>query len=261
MFSIEYLNILRAAEIAEIAPHLPPRARVLEIGAGTGLQALELQRRGFNVAAIEIADSAYASARVFPVTDYDGVHIPFAAKSFDVVFSSNALEHVRDLESLYAEIRRVLKSGGIAVHVLPTHAWRFWSILSSYGSAFVAIGSAVRRCLPYSDDPCSLGRVWYQAVRACGAAVLQPRHGERGFGFAELWLFHPRWWRQNFHRNGFELLYDKPMGLFYTGSMLFGPWISLERRARLAQILGSSCHLFVMRPAETPRDIESSNFK
>lgn len=106
-FSIDQLNVIRTAEIAEIAPHLPPRARVLEIGAGTGLQALELQRRGFDVAAIELADSAYAGARVFPVTDYDGLHVPFAAQSFDIVFSSNALEHVHDLGGLHAEIRRV----------------------------------------------------------------------------------------------------------------------------------------------------------
>lgn len=252
MFSVEQLNVIRAAEIAEIASHLPARARVLEIGAGTGQQARELQRGGFDVTAIELADSAYAAARVFPVIDYDGARIPFASKSFDAVFSSNALEHVRDLAGLHVEIHRVLKPTGIVVHVLPTHTWRFWSILSSYANALLYLSSAVRRLLPNSGDQRGVGRAWYEAARACGAAVLQPRHGERGIGFAELWLFHPRWWRRNFRRNGFELLYDGPMGLFYTGSMVFGARLSLERRARLAQILGSSCHLYVMRRADTP---------
>lgn len=251
MFSIEQLNVIRAAEIAEIAMHLPPHAHVLEIGAGTGQQALELQRRGFDVAAIELSDSSYAAARVFPVIDYDGTRIPFASQTFDAVFSSNALEHVRDLASLHSEIHRVLKPSGTVVHVLPTHAWRFWSILSSYANALTYLGSAIRRLLPKSGDQRSVGYVWYQALRACGAAVLQPRHGERGFGFAELWLFHPRWWRRNFANNGFVLLYDRPMGLFYTGSMVFGARLSLERRARLSQILGSSCHLYVMRLADT----------
>lgn len=245
MFSIEQLNVLRAAEITEIAPHVPLRARVLEIGAGTGQQALELQRRGFDVNAIEVADSAYAKTRVFPVIDYDGAHIPFPNGNFDVVFSSNALEHLRDLTGLHVEIRRVLKPDGIAIDVLPTHAWRFWSTVSSFVNAPVYLGAALHRMLPGSHDQRSVGRAWYEALRACGAAVLQPRHGERGFGLAELWLFHPRWWRRNFERNGFALLCDKPMGLFYTGSMVFG--------ARLAHILGSACHLYVMRPAETRR--------
>ncbi|MGH6976722.1 MAG: class I SAM-dependent methyltransferase [Stellaceae bacterium] len=253
MFSVKQLNAIRAAEIAEIAPHVPVRARILEIGAGTGQQALALQRRGFDVSAIEVADSAYATARVFPVIDYDGAHIPFPRGNFDVVFSSNALEHVRDLTDLHAEIRRVLKPDGIAIHVLPTHAWRFWSTLSSLVSAPVYLGAALRRMLPGSRDQRSVGRAWYEAVRACGAAVLQPRHGERGFGLAELWLFYPGWWRRNFARNGFVLLYDKPMGLFYTGSMLLGARLSLARRVQLAKILGSACHLYVMRPRETPR--------
>jgi len=252
MFSIEQLNAIRAAEIAEIVPHVPLRARILEIGAGTGHQALALRRRGFDVSAIEVAESAYAGVRVFPVIDYDGAHIPFPSGIFDVVFSSNALEHVRDLTGLHAEIRRVLKSDGIAIHVLPTHAWRFWSTLSSLGSAPVYLGAALRRTLPGAYDQRGVGRAWYEAIRACGAAVLQPRHGERGFGLAELWLFHPRWWRKNFAHNGFALQYDKPMGLFYTGSMFFGARLSLERRTRLAQRLGSACHLYVMRPRETP---------
>lgn len=253
MFSIKQLSVIRAAEIAEIAPHIPVRARILEIGAGTGQQALDIQRRGFDVNAIEVADSAYASARVFPIIDYDGVHIPFPNGNFDVVFSSNALEHVPNLTGLHAEIRRVLKPDGIAIHVLPTHAWRFWSIFSSFVSAPAYLGAALRRMLPGSRDQRSVRQAWYEAVRACGAAVLQPRHGERGIGLAELWLFHPRWWRRNFESNGFVLLYDKPMGLFYTGSMVFGARLSLERRARLARTLGSSCHLYVMRPIESPR--------
>jgi SAM-dependent methyltransferase len=250
MFSIEHLNVLRTAEIDAIAPDLPPRGRVLEIGAGTGQQARELASRGFDVAAIELADSAYARARVFPVIDYDGAHIPFPDRSFDAVFSSNALEHVRNLSGMHAEIRRVLKPGGIAVHVLPTHAWRFWSIATSFPSALVYLGAALRRTLPGARDKRSLGRAWYEAAREGGAAVMQPRHGERGIGLMELWLFHPRWWRGNFRRNGFTVLRDRPMGLFYTGSMLFGPRLSLARRKRLAKMLGSACHLYVIRPVE-----------
>ena len=126
MFSIEHLNVLRAAEIDKIVTHLrPPGARLLEIGAGTGRQAQALVERGFSVEAIEILESNYSGDRLFPITNYDGRHIPFPNQSFDIVFSSNVLEHVPDLVQMHSEIRRVLRSGGYAVHVLPTHAWRF----------------------------------------------------------------------------------------------------------------------------------------
>jgi len=240
MFQIEYLNRLRAAEIAKVATHIPANARVLEIGAGTGQQALELKRLGFDVAAIELKESAYSGDRVFPISDYDGAHIPFPDSSFDVVFSSNALEHVRDLAAMHAEIKRVLKPDGICVHVLPTHAWRFWSSLTAYPNALRHLGRAIKG---------GRRREWSVALRWLGSAALQPRHGERGHAVTELWTFHPRWWRRNFRENGFTLLRDEPMGLFYTGSMLAGPRLDFGRRAILARRLGSACHLYVLKPS------------
>ena len=77
---------------------------------------------------------------------------------------------------------------------------------------------------------------------------LPRRHGERGNVISELWLFHPRWWRRNFRENGFAVVSDEPMGLFYTGEVLFGLRLGLAKRERLARVLGSSCHLFRLVP-------------
>ncbi len=74
--------------------------------------------------------------------------------------------------------------------------------------------------------------------------ILQRRHGERGNFISELWLFRPHWWRRNFRDNGFDVLHDEPMGLFYTGNMLLGTAITPTGRNRLAVALGSACHLF-----------------
>ena len=49
MFSLEHLDTLRSAEIERVASFLEPGQRVLEIGAGTGRQAVELSRRGFEI--------------------------------------------------------------------------------------------------------------------------------------------------------------------------------------------------------------------
>ena len=57
MFSLEHVHAVRAAEIEKIIPFFHPGARILEIGAGTGQQALTLMERGFDVLAIEMADS------------------------------------------------------------------------------------------------------------------------------------------------------------------------------------------------------------
>ena len=141
MFNLPHLDALRKAEISKVLQYLSPGMKLLEIGAGTGRQAIELANAGFYVEAVElrsteIDSSQYAEGRVFPIVDYDGRHIPFPDHSFDIVFSSNVLEHVRDLVYMHGEIRRVLKCDGYAVHVLPTHAWRLWTLISSVPTTF-----------------------------------------------------------------------------------------------------------------------------
>ena len=257
MFSISHLNTLRKAEIDRIVTFFEPRARVLEIGAGTGEQSLELKRRGFDVTAIEMADSNYASNRQFPIIDYDGKHIPLPDASVDIVFSSNVLEHVPDLPQMHSEIRRVLKPSGYCIHVLPTHCWRLWTTLSSFADAvvylFAALPQLLPRALPRHAELRRLALAWHQSARYIGGRLLQRRHGERGNIVSELWLFHPEWWRRNFRKNGFIVVHDEPMGLFYTGNMLLGAGLCLAERDRLARFFGSACHLFKLTAAKTPQ--------
>ncbi len=252
MFSIAHLNALRAAEIERVVRWFPRGARVLEIGAGTGQQSRDLAARGFAVEAIELADSTYAGDRLFPITDYDGRHIPFPDRSFDIVYSSNVLEHVPDLVQLHNEIRRVLRPDGRVVHVLPTHAWRFWTTVSSVPTGFqyaATLTSRLRlRWPPTISQTRQLAEIGFNAGRHLTGVFRLKRHGERGNLLSETWLFRPEWWRRNFRRNGFEILRDEPMGLFYTGHMTFGPRWSLAKRARLARVLGSACHIFDLRP-------------
>jgi len=252
MHSIEHLDAIRSAEIDKIAAFFPAGARILEIGAGTGKQALELQRRGFDVVAIEIAASHYAAQRIFPIRDYDGRTIPLPDAGIDVVFSSNVLEHVPDLARMHGEIRRVLAPGGFCVHVLPTHAWRLWTTLTSYIEAvafFVtSMPQLVPRAMPRGAERLRLRDAWYRTARHTVGLCLPRRHGERGNVISELWLFHPRWWRRHFQRNGFAVVSEQAMGLFYTGEVLMGRRLGLVGRARMARLLGSSSHLFKLVP-------------
>ena len=248
MFSVEHLNKLRSYEIERVVRHLAPGARVLEIGAGTGQQAAALAARGFKVTAIELESSNYAAARVFDVVDYDGRRIPFPDKSFDIVYSSNVLEHVPDLTTLHAEIRRVLVSGGYCVHVLPTHSWRFWTTLITFPDALLYVSTTFRNLIPRpsasANEAKRLASSWWNFAKRGASPFLQRRHGERGNIISELWLFHPNWWRRNFTENGFAVVEDEPMGLFYTGNMLLGGRWGFTSREAAAAWLGSACHLF-----------------
>jgi hypothetical protein len=155
---------------------------------------------------------------------------------------------IDDIRSLPAAARR-----GYCVHVMPTHSWRFWTTLSAFPTAFQYAATLKSQLLPLGIPERSNVRrsisAWLQVARHLAAPFFQRRHGGRGNIISELWLFHPSWWRRAFREDGFEVITDEPMGLFYTGHMTLGPGLSLARRERLAKVLGSACHLFKVQLA------------
>ncbi|MGH9197789.1 MAG: class I SAM-dependent methyltransferase, partial [Acidimicrobiia bacterium] len=181
MFSLEYLHVLRAAELELIAAYLKPETRILELGAGTGAQALALAQRGFDVSAVDVPQSNYSKDRVFDVTDYDGRHLPFPDRTFDIVFSSNVLEHIADLGPLHREIRRVLKPNGCCIHVLPSTAWRFWTSISAFPEMVRTIKGLIPRLLQRREggrtESQRLASAWMRAARELLRPLVPVRHG------------------------------------------------------------------------------------
>ncbi len=53
----------------------------------------------------------------YDLISYDGIHMPFGKDAFDVVISNAVLEHVENLDQLFAEVHRVTKPSGISYHV------------------------------------------------------------------------------------------------------------------------------------------------
>jgi hypothetical protein len=45
MFSVDYLNELRLAELERVTARIPSNSAILELGAGTGIQAKALQEQ------------------------------------------------------------------------------------------------------------------------------------------------------------------------------------------------------------------------
>jgi SAM-dependent methyltransferase len=248
---LAFLPFLRQREL-QVALRLFPTARadrvaprVLDIGAGTGVQALALQNSGFEVKAIDLADSPYADERVFPVADYDGRRIPFEDDSFDVVFSSHVLEHVKDLDAFLVEIKRVLRPGGAAIHLIPTASCRAWSMAAHYLWATsrvldAVVSHAMSRAKKTSSETPRMPR----SSREWASTLFAPRHGERGAAANEFFYYRRRWWVERFARSGFRTTCIESSGVFATMSNALAARLSLETRERLALLLGSSSWIY-----------------
>lgn len=259
---LEHQKALRLEELRPVLRRLrelaPGGTRLLEIGAGAGWQASLLASEGFSVEAIDVASSRYRTARIHPVTVYDGVRIPFPDGSFDIVFSSNVLEHLPDPVAFQAEILRVLDVGGIAVHTLPTATWRVWTMVTWYPELIRALGRKTVRAFRSRDrSPSAVPvRPRRSAMHLLLAAFVAPRHGEVGNALTEAFHFRRRRWQRLFCSTGWEILLVESHRLFLTGNRLFGKRLNFETRRSLSRVLGSSTRSFYLRPGSQPTGID-----
>jgi SAM-dependent methyltransferase len=97
-------------------------ARILDFGCGAGRRVYELIDAGYeHTEGYDVRDiltlRTQADRVRFHITP-DG-YVPVADASFDFVFSDNVFEHVLDQPAALREIVRILKPGGVSVHVFP----------------------------------------------------------------------------------------------------------------------------------------------
>jgi len=251
MTTDELRRAIRLDELTAAQRWFPDGARVLEIGAGSGWQARALADRGYGVDAVDLAGGAYEACEVFPVQKYDGHTLPYADQSFDVVFSSNVLEHVPAIEAMLAETARVLAPGGVAVHVMPSSAWRAWTCVTHYAYAARVLYTLLAghrdrdRDLFLERNLAALASSGEHPARRAIRRLVPQRHGETGSALDEFWLFSSRRWSRVFRRAGWQLNSVEPAGLFYTGYFALGGTLPIAVRRRLAAVLGSACTVYV----------------
>lgn len=240
--------------------HGKTSGELLEIGSGTGWQARALSEAGYRVEAIDLpADSAisgHARNRHWPIRDYDGVHIPFDDDRFDILYSSNVLEHVERLDALMGEMTRVLRPGGVALHLLPNPQWRILSLLTYYPGQAIDL-------LRYLRRPSGSGAVTPPA-QSCGpvrpsltSKILKrlspPTHGAVGSPISEVKRYAKRSWDRYFGERGWKVIEYSNNGLLASGDYLLGSALGTGGRRKVGRILGGIAHVYLLQPIDAPR--------
>ncbi|WP_431857337.1 methyltransferase domain-containing protein [Azospirillum sp.] len=109
--------------------------RILEVGSGCGMLVVRgrvahgLDLWGVEPSAGEYGATLDVARRLLDhyglpqdaIAEAPGEALPFPDASFDVVYSSNVLEHVRDPQAVIDEAVRVLKPGGQLLFVVPNY--------------------------------------------------------------------------------------------------------------------------------------------
>jgi SAM-dependent methyltransferase len=128
----------------------PARARILDVGCGTGGASLVLSRFG-RVTALDDARASFTAAMDRPyahrVVARFGEPLPFADGAFDVVCALDVIEHIDDDRAGARELYRVCKPGGAAIVFVPAFQflWGYNDDFSHHRRRYTRAG--LKRCL------------------------------------------------------------------------------------------------------------------
>lgn len=137
-----HLTRIREKVYAHVSRHIPPGSRILELNAGTGIDAVALAQRGFYVHATDIAPGMLSRIRekVAQLELGERVSVQecsftnlnrIAGAPFDVVFSNlGGLNCIPDLSPVIAQLPHILRLGGIVTWTLmpPVCLWELAEI-------------------------------------------------------------------------------------------------------------------------------------
>lgn len=102
--------------------------RILDFGCGSGRHVYELRDAGYEAYGIDLGDFVElrqeADKSWFQLSkDAQIYRLPYPDSYFDVVYSTQVFEHIPCYEPALEEIRRVLRPGGVSMHIFPSK-WR-----------------------------------------------------------------------------------------------------------------------------------------
>lgn len=187
-----------------LLPHLAEGMSVLDCGCGPGVMTVELARRVSPGTVVGIdrhgdqLDVGRSRAEEEGVENVrfesaDIYQLPFPDGSFDAVLAHAVLYHLADPQAALAEIRRVLRSGGV-VGIRDADFDR--DILHPQPPAVQEAMALVRRVLERSGAHPDFGRLQRETLRLAGFRDIKASASYDAFGtpdrvqgFAEYWVY------------------------------------------------------------------------
>ena len=217
--------------------------KILDFGAGDGYMIKKIEEKGYNsVYGIDILNSNYKPD--LNIFTYSGNIDDFPTnESYDVIFSSNVIEHIENQEDYFLLFDKILKKNGLQIHIMPTHYWKFWNSLFYYYS----VGIYILKKLFFKNNKKLKNNYKIEVNNGLKQSpFFIGRHGSIGSTFDEFSLFNPINYFKILDKLNLEYESFK-IPLIYSGHYFLGSYLSLKLRKKLSKFLGYSCHCYVIK--------------
>lgn len=217
---IKNLHELKDKEIIRAFSKCPENlfGNGLELGAGDGYQSILLSSyistlisTDYNIDKIKNMNTDRV---IYKQCDAEKLAEYFYEKKFDIVFSSNLLEHLSNPEETLRNIHNILNDDGIMVHCLPNIFWKFSQITLYYINIFILL----------IEKLCEPGWIMKKVVSGDGLInrsfkqdnnpksnkrkhmiLFPPVHGMSDSHLSEFLSFTGFYWKKKFKNTGFKL--------------------------------------------------------
>lgn len=212
---IQHLQKFRYRELEIAFKHLESNSfgKGLELGAGDGFQSKLLIQYIDHLIATDLNDERLSlnstSTRIeYIILDAEEVKGSFAPGTFDIVYSSNLMEHLPNVRKCFKGIYNVLKDDGIALHIMPSPGWRFFATLLHFPNKFANI--LMRISNKTSTSTSSKKGNNLKVKREKGSRVknffIPKPHGISSNFISEFFAFSKSKWIKDFEATDFEIV-------------------------------------------------------
>jgi len=208
---IQHLHNHRKRELGLIFSKCPERLfqEALELGAGDGFQSGLLTRYASKIISTDlnpdILKGQNGDSIEYRICNAEEIDKIFDRGVFDLVFSSNLLEHLPDPGRALDAIYNVLKDNGITIHVMPNPFWKFCTMLLRM--PYICINAIEKMAQKEPDKEGTENRLKARDKRKLIHDILVPRpHGASSSNIKEFYLFSKARWKKQFKKANLDLI-------------------------------------------------------
>jgi SAM-dependent methyltransferase len=104
------------------------RRKALDLGCGDGFWSEKLRAQGWDVTSADRSNKRYPRAQIVDAEK----PLPYPDCFFDLVWLAEVIEHIKNLDGLVRELRRVTKPGGRLILTTPNSAFWLYGLLRQF---------------------------------------------------------------------------------------------------------------------------------
>jgi len=243
---LEIKLILSAIE-NQIKKHLSVfnhQLNILEFGCGNGFQIPYLQKLGVVTATDILINNNLSRIKHANFVECDISNSPFLDEQFDLIFSNHVIEHIRELNKAFDELKRIGKRNCLYALSVPTNVWLLLSIPAQYLQKTRAMLQQIKCSTEnvHSSEQKFEDRNDSNYKNSTIFSILFDKIKPHGHGSIKSFLkcyqaFKKDSWYKLFNQHGFNVIATQSLLLYAPSEWPIIPIISVKQRAKFCSSL------------------------